>query len=91
VKTMSDSIDIEASPMIVWAVLTDLGSYPAWNPLFPQASGQIAAGQVITLKSVQPGGRTMTVKPTILAARPGAELAGPPASRASSTASTASS
>lgn len=73
-KTMSDSIDIEASPMAVWAVLTDLGSYSAWNPLFRQASGEIAVGRQITLKAAQPGGRTMTVKPTVLAAEPGAEL-----------------
>jgi hypothetical protein len=29
---------------------------------------------MITLVAAQPGGRTMTVKPTILAAEPGAEL-----------------
>jgi hypothetical protein len=71
---MSDSIDIEASPMTVWAVLTDLGGYSAWNPLFVQASGDIAVGRQITLKAAQPGGRTMAVKVTVLAAEPGAEL-----------------
>jgi hypothetical protein len=57
------------------AVLTDLGRYPEWNPLFREASGQIAAGNRITVRSVHPAnGRLMTVKPKITVADPGAEL-----------------
>jgi hypothetical protein len=74
VKTMSDSIDIEASPQAVWVVLTDLAAYPEWNPLFVEASGEIAVGQQVTLRSAQPGGRNMNVKVTVLAAETGAEL-----------------
>jgi len=54
--------------------LTDLAAYPRWNPLFPEASGQIAVGSRLTLKTVQPNGRTMTIKPKILAVKPNAEL-----------------
>jgi len=61
--------------MTVWAVITDLGRYPEWNPLFREASGEVAAGQRITLRSVRPAnGRVMTVKPKILVAEPGVEL-----------------
>ena len=61
--------------MTVWAVLTDLDSYPDWNPLFRKASGQVAVGSRITLRSVHPAnGRLMTVKPKITVADPGAEL-----------------
>jgi hypothetical protein len=74
VKTFSATIDIDATPLEVWTVLTDLASYPDWNPLFPTASGELAVGKVVTLKSLQPRGRTMTVKATILAVKPGAEL-----------------
>jgi hypothetical protein len=74
-KTMSATIQIDASPMTVWAVLTDLNSYPDWNPLFREASGQIAVGSRITLRAVHPAnGRLMTVKPKITVADPGAEL-----------------
>src|ERR1700761_3913948 len=74
-KTMSATIQIGASPMTVWAVLTDLDSYPDWNPLFREASGQVAVGSRITLRSVHPAnGRLMTVKPRITVADPGAEL-----------------
>jgi hypothetical protein len=74
-KTMSATIQIDAPPEAVWAVLTDLGRYPEWNPLFREASGQLAAGSRITLRSVHPAnGRLMTVRPKITVADPGAEL-----------------
>lgn len=37
-KTVSFTIEIDAPPAKVWAMLTDLSAYPQWNPLFPQAS-----------------------------------------------------
>jgi len=74
VKTVSVTTDIDAPPLEVWAVLTDLASYPQWNPLFPEASGELAVGSSVTLKTVQPRGRTMTVKAIVLAVAPGAEL-----------------
>lgn len=74
-KTMSATIQIDAPPMTVWAVLTDLSRYPEWNPLFREASGEVAVGKRIKLRSVHPAnGRMMTVKPKIVAAEPGAEL-----------------
>lgn len=74
-KTMSATIHIDAPPQAVWAVLTDLGRYPEWNPLFREASGQVAAGNRITLRSVHPAnGRMMTVRPKITVADPDTEL-----------------
>ena len=73
-KTFSSTIDIDATPLAVWTVLTDLASYPEWNPLFTKASGELTVGSAITLKSVQARGRTMTVKATVVAVQPGAEL-----------------
>ena len=72
---MSATIQIGAPPMAVWAILTDLGHYPQWNPLFLEAAGDIIAGQRIRLRSKQPAtGRPMTIKPKIIAAEPGVEL-----------------
>ena len=74
-KTMSATIQIDAPPEAVWAVLTDLSRYPEWNPLFREASGQVAAGNRIKLRSVHPAnGRLMTVRPKITVADPGVEL-----------------
>jgi hypothetical protein len=61
--------------MDVWAVLTDLSQYPDWNPLFREATGEIAVGKRLRLRSVHPAnGRLMTVKPKIVTAEPGVEL-----------------
>jgi hypothetical protein len=40
---------IGASPQHVWAILAGLASYPQWNPLFREASGQLTAGSTVTL------------------------------------------
>jgi hypothetical protein len=74
-KTVSATIQIGAPPEAVWAVLTDLDRYQDWNPLFREASGQVAVGNRIKLRSVHPAnGRMMTVQPKITVADPGAEL-----------------
>lgn len=41
----------------MWAALTDLAAYPRWNPLFPEAAGQVAVGSRLTLETVQANGR----------------------------------
>jgi uncharacterized protein YndB with AHSA1/START domain len=74
-KTMTATIDVDAPPEKVWDILTDLGRYRDWNPLFVEAAGDVAVGQRITLRSKHPAnGRVMTVKPKIIAAKSGAEL-----------------
>jgi Polyketide cyclase / dehydrase and lipid transport len=40
VRTVSAAVDIDAAPAAVWAVLTDLGSYPAVESALPR--GEIA-------------------------------------------------
>jgi hypothetical protein len=72
---ISAPIHIAAPPERVWAVLADLASYPQWNPLFRRASGHLTVGSKITLKAVHAASRRlMTVKVTVLAAEPSAEL-----------------
>jgi hypothetical protein len=73
-KMVSATTWIDATPMKVWAILTDLIRYQDWNPLFPEAAGEIAVGRRIVLRTVPAGGRPMTIKPTITAAAAGTEL-----------------
>jgi hypothetical protein len=74
-RMVTATIHIDAAPMDVWAILTDLSRYAEWNPLFRSASGEVTVGMRITLQSVHPAnGRIMTVKPKIVAAEPGTEL-----------------
>ena len=71
---LKTSTDIEASPEAVWAVLSDLPSYPSWNPFIREASGQLAAGERLDLRMQPEGGRAMRFRPTVLEAEPGREL-----------------
>lgn len=74
-RTVSAEIDIDAPPATVWAILSDLGSYREWNPLFVEADGQVAVGQRLTLRSRRPTtDRLMTVRPMITRAEPESEL-----------------
>jgi hypothetical protein len=71
---LTTSIDIDAPPEAVWAVLSDLPSYPSWNPFIRKASGQLAAGERLDLTMQPEGGRAMRFRPTVLEAEPGREL-----------------
>jgi hypothetical protein len=73
-KTVSATTWIDAQPLKVWAILTDLSRYQEWNPFFVAAAGEIAVGRRIFLRCLPPGGRPMTIKPTVTAATTGAEL-----------------
>ena len=71
---LETSIDIDAAPEAVWAVLSDLPSYPRWNPFIREASGTLAAGERLDLTMQPEGGRAMRFRPTVLEAQPGREL-----------------
>ena len=74
-EMVSAAIEIAASPEHVWAVLSDLASYPQWHPVFTEASGQLTAGNRISLTSTrQETGRSMTAKVKVLTAEPATEL-----------------
>lgn len=80
-RTVVTTIDIDAPPMDVWAVLTDLSRYPEWNPHIREGAGEVAAGNRLTLRMFPPKGRPVTIRPLVLVAEPGAEwrlLAGLP-------------
>jgi hypothetical protein len=67
-------VTIEASADEVWAVLSDFGSYAEWNPGMESMEGEPTVGTRLTIRFALNGGRTMTMRPTVLAAEPGREL-----------------
>jgi hypothetical protein len=71
---LKTSIQIDASPGAVWAVLSDLPAYPGWNPFIREASGELAPGKRLDLRMQPQGGRAMRFRPTVLSAEPGREL-----------------
>jgi hypothetical protein len=65
---LSTEIDIDASPEIVWDILTDLDRYGEWNPFIVSADGDVAVGERLTNRLQPPGGRAMTFRPTVTVA-----------------------
>lgn len=58
-------IEIDAAPETVWTILTDLPSYRSWNPFITSSEGIIAVGQRLTNRLEPPGGKAITIKPTV--------------------------
>ncbi|MEV4410758.1 SRPBCC domain-containing protein [Catellatospora sp. NPDC049609] len=73
-RTISTSISINATPEVVWQVLSDLPRWAAWNPFIVNASGTAAVGEKLTLRMAPAKGRAMTFTPKVLVAEPAAEL-----------------
>jgi hypothetical protein len=73
-KRLHTEIEIDGSADHVWQVLADFGAYPEWNPFITEAAGTARAGERLTVRLQPPGGRAVTIRPTILQADPGQRL-----------------
>ncbi|MCB8942351.1 MAG: SRPBCC domain-containing protein [Ardenticatenaceae bacterium] len=56
------SIQIQADPVIVWALLVNSSDYPRWNTTILSLDGDIKAGNRIKLKSTLDENRTFNLK-----------------------------
>lgn len=65
-KLITTQISIHATPGRVWQVLTAFDTYPAWNPLIRQLSGQVRVGETLSVVLQPLGGRPTTVRPTVV-------------------------
>lgn len=61
--------DVDAPPADVWAVLTDVESYPEWNPHVVAATGTLAEGERMRL-TVRTDGRERVVPVTVTTVDP---------------------
>jgi hypothetical protein len=66
-------IEIDAPAERVFAILTDFKQYPAWNPLVPEASGELRVGERIRIRVV--AGREMRFHPVVTTFDPPRALA----------------
>lgn len=58
-------IQIATPPATVWAILTDFAAYPNWNPFITTLAGDLAVGGRLIIRLAPPGGRPVTIKPTV--------------------------
>ncbi len=73
-KELRSEITIDAPAHRVWEVLTDLGSFPDWNPFMQRASGEVAVGKKLVVYLKPPGGMGMSFKPRVLKIDPNREF-----------------
>ncbi|MDW3646590.1 MAG: SRPBCC domain-containing protein [Bacteroidia bacterium] len=66
---LKTTIRIEASPEVVWQILTDFDAYPAWNPFIKKLEGEVSLGEKIRVEITD-----MKFKPKILAFDPRKKL-----------------
>lgn len=65
-----DEIAIDAPVGKVWEVLERFGEWPAWNPLYVEARGEFAEGNVLEYSVALPGMKPQRGRATVLALRP---------------------
>ena len=67
-------IDIDATPEVVWQVLTDLDRYVEWNPFITSSAGIARVGERLVNRMEPPGGRPITFKPKVTVVEEGQTL-----------------
>jgi hypothetical protein len=67
-RVLEKTIEIDATPDEVWAVLTDFDDYDEWNPFVTSICGAAEKGARLAVVLAPPGGRAITMKPTVRAA-----------------------
>jgi len=74
VRELHREIEIDAPPERIWAVVTDFGAYPDWNPFIRRISGELREGARLEVRIEPPGARPMTFKPTVRSIEANREL-----------------
>jgi hypothetical protein len=67
-RAYTASRDIQASPQLVWDLLTDPSSYRDWNPAVLSIEGTMSPGGTITLVSIASPERTFRLTVTAMQA-----------------------
>lgn len=63
--------EIDATPERVWEILTGFEVFGSWNPFIVSIEGEPAVGSRLTVRIQPPGGRGVTLHPTVTANEPG--------------------
>ena len=58
----------------MWAELSAVSTYPAWNPFITSFEGELVVGNRVEVRIAPPGGRPMTFRPTITVVEEGRRL-----------------
>jgi hypothetical protein len=74
VRRIATAVDIDATPLAIWRLLTDFAAYPEWNPFIRRIEGEPKVGAKLRVTIQPPGHKAMTFRPTVVVAEPNREL-----------------
>jgi hypothetical protein len=74
-RQITATVDLDAPPDRVWAVLTDTAKHATWNPFITKMGGTLAVGQKLQIRIAPPGGKPMSFRPTVTDVQPQHRLA----------------
>jgi NifU-like protein involved in Fe-S cluster formation len=67
-------IGVSASADTIWALISDLNGWSAWNPLYPEATGKLSIGGTLKITEAVPGKPPRTIAPVVVDWEPGAQI-----------------
>ena len=73
-KEVKGSIDIDAPMGRVWQVVTDLKSYPKWNPWITRADGESSVGSKVAVTIKAPGRKDTNFVSEVVVVQPNKEI-----------------
>jgi hypothetical protein len=65
---------VQAPSSVIWTLVSDINGWPAWNPIYPKAQGEVQFGAKLNLEVVLPGEAPRPIQPTILDWTPGEQI-----------------
>ena len=74
-RTITRTVELDATPQQVWEVLTDAPAHAEWNPFITKMDGDLEVGRQIEVRIAPPDGRPMTFRPTVTDVDPAHRLA----------------
>jgi hypothetical protein len=67
-------IGVQTPAPVVWEMVADVNGWPAWNPLYPKARGEIGFGAELELEVALPGEAPRAIKPKVTDWTPGEQI-----------------
>ncbi|MBO9488884.1 SRPBCC domain-containing protein [Endozoicomonas sp. G2_1] len=64
-KSVKAEIIISSEPEVVWQVLTDLESYPQWNPVFVVLDGEFKQGGKVSYQVTEAENKSATISASV--------------------------
>ena len=74
VMKVEHRIGVPAPSTVIWDVLSDLGRWPEWNPIYPEVSGLLRIALKLDIKETFPGAQPKLIRPTVVDWVPNAQI-----------------